>query len=180
MKSFKNNLVWIIFMVFIIGALVMLLTTGPNPLVPPPPQYSAIVEPAAPTAPAAGLPKPETRLKSASRSNQLRRLARVQMNAGNLDRALALHRQSLALETKLDNAAGIAIQHDNIAAIYKAKGDTAKACKTIQFRPVGALVALSALGPAPETARFSLKNPGAGERLRGRVTKSREANACPQ
>jgi|GEM_PF-1412522 tetratricopeptide (TPR) repeat protein len=173
MKSFKNNLVWIIFMVFIIGALVMLLTTGPNPLVPPPPQYSAIVEPAAPTAPAAGLPKPETRLKSASRSNQLRRLARVQMNAGNLDRALALHRQSLALETKLDNAAGIAIQHDNIAAIYKAKGDTAKACNAWTM-------ALSALGPAPETARFSLKNPGAGERLRGRVTKSREANACPQ
>ena len=34
MKSFKNNLVWILFMVFIIGALVMLLTTAPNPLAP--------------------------------------------------------------------------------------------------------------------------------------------------
>lgn len=168
MKTFKNNVVWIIFMVFIIGALVMLLTTGPDPLAPPPPQYSAIVEPAVPDQ-----LSPETRLESASRSNQLRRLALVQMNEGNLDRALVLHRQSLALETKLDNVAGIAIQHDNIAAIFKAKGDAAKACNAWAL-------ALLALGPAPDTPRFSLKNPGAGERLRVRVLKSSEENACPQ
>ncbi len=172
MKSFKNNLVWILFMVFIIGTLVMLLTTGPDPLAPPP-QYSATVEPAAPAAPAAEQPKPESRLKRASHSNQLRRLALVQVGEGNLDRALALHRQSLALETKLDNAVGIAIQHDNIAKLFKAKGDAAKACNAWTL-------ALSALGPAPKTSRFSLKNPGAGERLRTRIIKSREENACPQ
>jgi tetratricopeptide (TPR) repeat protein len=165
MKSFKNNLVWI---------LLMLLTTGPDPLAPPPPpQTSAIVEPTAPAAAPAEQQKSETRLQRASRSNQLRRLARVLMNEGSLDRALELHRQSLALETQLDNTAGIAIQHDNIANIFKAKGDVAKACAAWTL-------ALSALGPAPETPRFSLKNPGAGERLRDRVLKSREENGCPQ
>lgn len=172
MKSFKNNLVWILFMVFIIGTLAMLLITGPDPLAPPP-QNSAIAEPTVPAAPAAKPPSPETRLESASRSNQLRRLALVQMNEGNLDRALALHRQSLALETKLDNTTGIAIQHDSIAKLFKAKGDAAKACKAWTL-------ALSALGPAPETSRFSLKSPGTGERLRVRVLKSRQENACPQ
>jgi len=169
MKSFKNNLIWILFMVFIIGTLVMLLSTGPDPLAPPP-QYSAIVEPAAPTA---EQPKSESRLKRASRSNQLRRLALVQTREGNLDRALELHRQSLALETDLKNSAGMAIQHDHMANLFIAKGDGTRACGTW-------IMALSALGPAPKTSRFSLKNPHAGERLRARVLKSYKENACPQ
>jgi hypothetical protein len=177
MKSFKNNLVWILFMVFIIGALVMLLTTGPDPFAPAPPQYSAIVEPTdsstGPAATAADQPKPATGLADANRSNQLRRLARLLSKQGDLDRALALHRQSLALETKLDNPAGIAIQHDNIAAVLLIKGDAAKACAAWTL-------ALAALGPAPAASGFSLKGQGTGERLRVRIRKSRQENACLQ
>jgi tetratricopeptide (TPR) repeat protein len=174
MKSFKNNLVWIIFMVFIIGTLVMLLTTGPDPLGPPPvPASAPKAEPPAAAEPAIDQAKAETNLAVANRSNRLRRLARVLTEQGEWDRALELHRQSLTLETRMDNPAGIAIQHDNIAQVFKAKGDPAKACTAWE-------AALRALGPAPDATRFSLKGQGAGERLRRRVLKSREENACPE
>lgn len=176
MKPFKNNLAWIIFMVFFVSTLVMLLTTGPNPFSTPAWQYTTIVEPdgTATEAPAATEPaKFESSLADAKRSNQLRRLARMMRDEGKLYRALELHRQSLALETKLDNTTGIAIQHDNIAAVFKTKGETARACAAWE-------AGLAALGPAPKASRFSLAGQGTGERLRRRILKSRQETGCPQ
>jgi len=171
MKPLKNNLVWIIFMVFVIITLVMLLTTGPDPFSTPAPQYTAVVDPdgTARKAPS----KSESSLAGANRSNQLRRFALVMLDEGNLDRALEIHRQSLALETELDNTTGIAIQHDNIAAVFKAKGETARACAAWQ-------AGLAALGPAPEAPHFSVNGQGTGERLRRRILKSRQENNCLQ
>lgn len=163
MTSFKNNLLWIIFMVLILGTLIMLLIIGPSLFDPPVESRSSAIEQMG----------EETGMAEVKRSNRLRSLGAMLLQRGELERALEFHRKSLALEIEMNNQAGIAIPHDNLALVLRAQGKLVGACAAWDK-------ALEVLGPPPGRPRFSMKGRGVEDRLRERIDKRRAENDCPE
>ncbi|NQV55415.1 MAG: hypothetical protein HQ503_06115 [Rhodospirillales bacterium] len=160
MEIFKRNLIWIAFFAFLVLALVMILNTGP----------AVFNEPGAPEN-KAGTDKAATGIAEVNRSNRYRTIGHMLLKKGELDRSEEFHRKSLALEEKMKSRVGTAIQRENLALVFNARGEAARACAELR-------TALELLGKSAEPTRYSFKGEGVADRVRMRIVQRHQAIGC--